>query len=104
MGNLTNQECTSCYSNYISNGTNCIEICNNYYYFNSLGEKKCTSEDKCPEEYSKLIVKERICIDDCRNDNIYKYEYDNKCYDSCPENTFLLSNVLFYIFSNEFVQ
>ena len=85
MGNLTNQECTSCYSNYILNKTNCDKICKYYYYFNSLNERKCTSEDKCPEEYSKLIIKEGRCIDDCKNDNIYKFEYENNCYESYPQ-------------------
>ena len=80
MGTLTYQQCNSCYSNYILNeNNNCDIICNHYYYFNSLNEIECTSEDKCPEEYSKLIIKERRCINDCKNDNIYKYEYENKC-------------------------
>ena len=39
MRTLTNQECNSCYSNYILNGNNnCDIICNHYYYFNSLDE------------------------------------------------------------------
>ena len=85
LGNFTSHECTSCYSNYILNGTNCNEICIHYYYYNSLGEKICTSEDKCPDNYSKLIIKERRCIDDCKNYNIYRYEYKNICYESYPE-------------------
>ena len=86
MGTLTNQECTSCYSNYILNEANC-DKCNHYYYFNSLNEKKCTTEDKCPTEYSKLIIEEGRCTDDCKNENIYKYEYENKCYESYPQDS-----------------
>ena len=55
IGNATNQECTSCYSNYILIESNCYEKCDYYYYFNSLGEYNCTINSTCPNDYSKLI-------------------------------------------------
>ena len=40
---------------------------------------------------SQLIVKKNICIDFCYNDDIYKFEYNNLCYQSCPNGTHNLS-------------
>ena len=28
------------------------------------------------------------CIDDCKNDKIYKYDFNNICYRECPNETF----------------
>ena len=33
-----------------------------------------------------LIQEKSKCIDNCKNDNIYKYEYNNLCYENCPNN------------------
>jgi hypothetical protein len=35
----------------------------------------------------KLIIEKNIFIDDCSKDDIYQYEYNNKCYISCPKGT-----------------
>ena len=43
---------------------------------------------ECPEKYNKLIAKESKCIDECQNDDIYKYEYNSICYQQCPDKTF----------------
>ena len=37
----------------------------------------------CFQNNSKYIVEKNICIQDCSEDNDYKYEYKNKCYRSC---------------------
>ena len=89
---MTSQECTSCYSNSILNETNCYEKCESYYYYNSLQEYKCTTNNNCPTNYNKLIRNKNQCIDICENDNIYKYEFNNKCYEKCPINTKLIEN------------
>ena len=36
---------------------------------------------------SQLIVEKTKCIDFCSNDNIYRFEYNNLCYESCPSGT-----------------
>ena len=36
---------------------------------------------------SKYITEKKECIDQCYNDDIYLYEYNNKCYNSCPKGT-----------------
>ena len=32
------------------------------------------------------------CIDDCKKDNIYKYQYNNNCFINCPYNTIFSDN------------
>ena len=91
FGNVTNQECTLCYSNSTLNETNCYEKCDYYYYFNSLQEYKCTINNNCPEDY-KLIRNKNQCIYKCDNDDKYIYEYNNECYEKCPFNTKLIFN------------
>ena len=34
---------------------------------------------------SKIIPLKKKCIDDCNNDDTYKCEYNNICYETCPE-------------------
>ena len=65
---------------------NCIAKCK-FYYISPYGQIKCLDTLECPEE-SKLLIKEKNeCTDDCKKDDIYKYQYNGKCLQSCPENT-----------------
>ena len=90
IGNETNNNCIECISNYsfIDNETenNCYEICNFYYYFDSNEKYHCTLNEACPEGY-KLIKNKRKCISNCYKDNLYKFEYEKECYETCPNNT-----------------
>ena len=91
-GSSTNNNCEECKSNYsfkddIEDDNNCYEICDYYYYFNESNNYHCTQNEECPTERNKLILEKNKCIDECKNDNIYKYEYENKCYDNCPNGT-----------------
>ena len=54
------------------------------------------SKLKCPiincsdnwKEYKKrLIYKNGVCINDCKENDNYKYEYEFYCYDECPKGT-----------------
>jgi len=36
----------------------------------------------------KIIYDKRKCLDQCQSDEIYKYEFDDYCYDKCPERTY----------------
>ena len=83
-GNERNNNCLECKSNFIflnesSNDNNCYEKCDFYYYFDKEGIYHCTLEEACPNNYNKLIKEKRKCIDECKNDGIYIYEYDNIC-------------------------
>ena len=40
-----------------------------------------------PEQFSKLIKEKRKFIDVCKKDDLYKYEYNNICYEECPKGT-----------------
>ena len=89
-GNITNNNCEECrynYSFYINpkNISNCYETCNKYYYFNEFNNFNCTEEYS--GQYNKLIINKSQCIDECKNDDIYRYEYNNICYKNCPNYT-----------------
>ena len=68
---------------------NCYEKCENYHYFDETNTFHCTDNYTCPNNY-KLIEDKNKCIDNCKNDNIYKYEYNNKCFNACQNGTYLL--------------
>ena len=86
IGNTTHQFCSECYDKYTLNGTNCYEICQYYYYFDDNFEYHCTIDENCPSDRSKLIVDKNECVEACFGD--YKFEIFNKCYTSCPPNTY----------------
>ena len=94
-GNETYNNCEQCIDNFrlynnLENISNCYPKCNdNYnYYFNESNIYHCTENSGCPEKYNKLIIDKAKCIDDCKKDDIYKYEFKNDCYNKCPENTY----------------
>ena len=41
---------------------------------------------------SKYIIEKNECIDDCSKDTNYSYEYNNNCFMSCPNGTYISSN------------
>jgi hypothetical protein len=44
-------------------------------------------------EYNyKIIHKNRLCVEECYYDDVYKYEYENFCYIECPLGTHSLMN------------
>ena len=45
----------------------------------------------------KIIVQENKCIDNCQNNDKYIFQYGNKCYSKCPEETHLINNSLICI-------
>ena len=72
---------------------NCLECKEGFRFINDLiYNNNCYII--CPEN-GKLIKEKNICIDECKNDNIYKYEYNNICYEHCPEGTSETSNKCF---------
>ena len=68
----------------IDSTINCYEtmdnLCTNYIYYNLTSNFfHCTNKKECPDDYNKLIKEKKQCIDNCENDPIYKYEYNNIC-------------------------
>ena len=41
---------------------------------------------------NKFILEKSKCIDNCNNDDEYRYEYNNICYKSCPKRTNNITN------------
>ena len=91
-GNRTNHNCIECkenftfYNNSIS-VNNCYENCDYFYYFDILNEFHCN--ETCPNEYNKTLINSKQCVDECKNIDIYKYEYNNTCYQHCPNYTYI---------------
>ena len=89
-GDENNHNCEECKSGYLFNNVtkNCEkEECENYFYFDDSNKYHCTDNNICPSNYNKLIINKKRCIDDCKKDDTYKYEYENQCYINCPEST-----------------
>ena len=63
---------------------------------NELNSLKCISSNlsitNFEDKNKKIIFETRACINDCLNDEIYKYEYENFCYKDCPIGTYSLLN------------
>ena len=88
FGNDTNNNCIECILGYdLKENKNCYEKCQYYYYFDEFNEYKCTNSSKCPYNYSKYINEKKECINSCEKDDLFKYEYNNICYISCPNGT-----------------
>ena len=100
-GNETIHNCIECVSNFIFYNTpinimNCYEKCEYYYYFDEYNKFHCTENNRCPKNY-KLIKDKNKCIDNCENDDIYKYEYCDKCFMFQPNDTFPGKNNCIYL-------
>ena len=92
-GDAYEHNCTSCEINYIlkpdiTDSTNCVIKCPFYYFYNSLEQYKCTPSYTRPQDFNLLIKEKGKCINNCENDNIYKYQYNDKCYKECPNITY----------------
>ena len=91
-GNEYIHNCLECNTNYsfINDSEkigNCYEKCEFYYFFDSENKYICTLNYSCPVKYSKLIKEKNKCIDYCDKDDIYIYEFNNTCYEFCPNGT-----------------
>jgi len=94
-GDDKNNNCIECRQNFISInkpniGKHCLNCQYNYYIDNQ--NYFCTENSTCPEDYSKIIKEKNQCIDNCINDDIYQYEYNNRCYKICPNGTNYINN------------
>ena len=82
--------CKTCKSNYnleinIDKYKNCYKACSNLFYLDNDNKLNCVDDIKCPNEYNKLIKEKKQCIKKCNLDNKYQFEYENICYEECPE-------------------
>ena len=112
-GNYIIHNCIKCKEDYkfindsfIREKNNCYEKCDYYYYLKEMNETQyyyCTHNDSCPEEYSKLIIQKNKCVNKCKNDDLYIYEYNNICYEKCPNGTIIneIAKICFNSTDNE---
>ena len=84
----------------------CIYSNDDYNTENILLEKnlkKCPIKD-CSMNWKKnkkrFIENKEICIDNCYNDDTYKYEFKFKCYDKCPKGTHSIKDNIFFCEKN----
>ena len=91
-GDVYENNCTSCQTEYIKspdypNSLNCVIQCNYFYYYTKYNLYKCTDSPQCPDDFNLLIKEKGKCIDNCKNDEIFQYQYNGRCYKECPNET-----------------
>ena len=93
-GNDMENNCIECNNDYkyilnLNNSSdyNCYNNClYNFYFDRNLNKSFCTIGQECPEPYNKIIFGKNECIDHCNNHPIYKYEFNNTCYNETQNN------------------
>ena len=107
-GNETNHNCNECKRNYItlndSNNNNCYEKCSFLYYFDSSNKYQCTTYERCPENFNKLIPEKNKCVSNCAQDNYYKIEFNNTCYKYCPNGKINKNNLCEIVSQNAIIE
>ena len=106
QGNNKINNCTSCKNGYIFkpneiNSTNCVQKCDYYYYIDIFKQYFCTDNNQCPDEAGLLIRNKGKCIDNCTNDNEYKYQFNYECLNECPEDTKIDENNVCQVINNK---
>ena len=71
---------------------NCVVNCPYNYSLTPYGQYKCIEIVKCGNT-SNYIKEKTLCIDECKNDDTYKYSYNRICLENCPNNTIFLNAV-----------
>jgi len=93
-GDGINHNCISCDVDLIERPRantylkNCVGNCSHSYYETEYGQYKCVEIPFCPIEANKYIKEKNKCIDDCKNDDTYRYLYNGICIINCPNHTF----------------
>ena len=91
-GNEEINNCTSCdidsiFRPGINGTTNCVKKCKYKFYYNPYGQYKCTENEMCPKEAIFYIPSKNKCIEDCKLDEKYKFQYNGECLEKCPNGT-----------------
>ena len=84
-GNNTDHKCDECKSSFsFKFNNNCYIKCNYYFYFDEFNDYYCTKAKRCSNEYNKLIESKGRCVDDCKIDDKFRYEFQKICLEECP--------------------
>ena len=96
--NYTNKSISNINNAFYGTADNLIICINNIYMEQIQSEltlRQCIINN-CPKDIKnnnkKIIYDNRICLDECNSDEIYKYEFENFCYDKCPKGTHNIEN------------
>ena len=52
--------------------------------------------DYCFDKSKKIIMEKNKCILNCSEDNLYKFEFNKRCFSFCPNGTHNSSNIKYY--------
>ena len=91
-GNITNHNCIKCNIEYyyelnISSYLNCYKKCVFNFYYDEKNEKYyCTPYNNCVNYFDKIIPEENKCVYDCKQEPLFPFEFQKRCYNSCPNN------------------
>ena len=91
-GNINNHNCIKCKKEYvyelnISSYLNCYKKCDfNYYYDEKNDKYYCTPDNNCVNYFDKIIPEENKCVYDCKQESLFPFEFQKRCYNSCPIN------------------
>jgi len=91
-GNGIEHNCTSCDIDLIkkpefNSSKNCVTKCSYYYYYTSYGQYKCSNSSQCPKQKNLLVRDIGKCTNNCKNEYLYKYQYNGECLKECPKYT-----------------
>ena len=85
-GDEFNNKCIDCRKEYsFKYKNNCLRQCTYYYYIDQFDDYHCTRSEKCTNEFNKLIKSKKRCVEDCKIDDTFKYEFKFQCYKECPK-------------------
>ena len=84
-GNDIDHKCDECQPSLsFKFNNNCYKKCDYYFYFDEFNDYYCTKAKRCSNEYNKLIESKGRCVDDCKIDDKFKYEFQKICQEECP--------------------
>ena len=70
---------------------NCFPNCKYNFYFNDNNDYICLNKSGCLPNMKYLIDGQKQCIKTCKGTK-YIYEFRQKCFESCPEESIPFSN------------
>ena len=67
-GDDSNHNCKKCKSGFtnLNNDNNCYLVCDYYFYIDEYNNYQCTLNEECPDNYNKLVLDNKQCIDECK--------------------------------------
>ena len=73
-------------NNMLENLPTFTKLCYSEENANIINSNQNTCSDNCFLDSYKLVVESKQCVSSCTETD-YKYEYNKKCYNNCPEGT-----------------